>query len=165
MPKLAKESAVNHAHRIRVLRSMAGDIWELEFRADEFDIHEVIKLPVPRLLPDETIKAVCRRLDAVRSYLHKPPRSKHDYLLSNYVFCGTCGYSLSGQAVTHTGKTHLYYGHGRDARRQCPLRPYPWVRSDKLERQVVNELFNLFGNPAAVERAVQNAVPDCDKAR
>ncbi|MSQ97284.1 MAG: hypothetical protein EXR98_22395 [Gemmataceae bacterium] len=40
----------------------------------------------------------------------------------------------------------------------------PWVRADKLETDVVRQLFLTFGNPAAIERAVKRAIPDCEKA-
>jgi hypothetical protein len=41
--------------------------------------------------------------------------------------------------------------------------PLPQVRADWLEREVVSQLFELFGNPAQIERAVRRAVPDCDQ--
>jgi hypothetical protein len=36
-------------------------------------------------------------------------------------------------------------------------------RADEIERTVLRELFDLFGNPAEIERAVKAAVPDCEK--
>src|SRR5262249_35246764 len=35
-----------------------------------------------------------------------------------------------------------------------------WVRADDIEEAVLRELFDLFGNAAAVQRAVQAASPD-----
>jgi hypothetical protein len=59
---------------------------------------------------------------------------------------------------------HRYYRHAHTDRiRQCPLRPRPWVRADQIEAAVVGDLFNMLGNPAAIERAIKSAIPDCDK--
>jgi hypothetical protein len=38
------------------------------------------------------------------------------------------------------------------------------VYAEALEKAVLRELFVLFGNPAAVERAMKDATPICDKA-
>jgi hypothetical protein len=63
--------------------------------------------------------------------------------------------------VNHNG--HRYYRHAHVERdRKCPLTPRPWVRADYIEEEVVRELFQMFGNPAAIERAVKAAVPDCE---
>jgi len=122
-------------------------------------IDETVAMMVPRLLPEGTIRAVRQRLEANRTYLHGNP--SNDYLLSGRIFCSVCGYSLFGQVA----RGHTYYRHAHTERaRECPLDPRPWVRADKIEQAVISDLFKLFGNPAAIERAVKAAVPDCDKA-
>jgi hypothetical protein len=63
--------------------------------------------------------------------------------------------------TNHNG--HRYYRHCHTHRdRKCTLHPKPWVRADKLEAAVLQELFATFGNPAAIERAIKQAIPDCD---
>jgi hypothetical protein len=59
-----------------------------------------------------------------------------------------------------------YYRHAHVYRvRNCPLQnPKPWVRADVIEAAVIRQLFELYGNPAAIERAIKAAVPDCEKA-
>jgi hypothetical protein len=162
MPKLAKEYGHNHSHLCKVLRERCGDKWTMEFRADDLAIHETITIDIPRLLPEKTIKAVRQRLEANRTYLHGKPT--YDYLLSGRVFCATCGYGFFGQNNKRNGHDRLYYRHAHlDRDRPCPHDPKPWVPCDRLEPYVVSQLFDLMGNPAAIERAVKAATPDCEK--
>jgi DNA invertase Pin-like site-specific DNA recombinase len=162
LPKLANEYGQNHANLCKVLRERCGDQWMVEFRADSLNIRDRVTLTIPRLLPEETIRAVRQRLEANRTYLHKPPRSVYDYLLSGRVFCAECSYCMFGQ-VNPSG--HRYYRHAHTPRvRNCPLRPRPWVRADLIEAEVVRALFNMMGNPVAIVRAVKAAIPDCEKA-
>lgn len=63
-----------------------------------------------------------------------------------------------------------YYRHRNTKRRvrQCPLSVNPHVPADGpggLEQQVISELFNLFGNPAAIEKAMRAAMPNMDRVR
>jgi DNA invertase Pin-like site-specific DNA recombinase len=160
LQRLAKEYGVNPGHLGEVLRTQCGDSWQLDFRADDLNIHETVAFTVPRLLPEETIRAVCHRLAAKRTYLHG--QAKHPYLLVGRVFCAACGYSFFGQA--NRGGA-LYYRHSKaEGATDCPVRPRPWVRADVIEPAVVGSLFDMLGNPAAILRAVRAAVPDCDEA-
>jgi DNA invertase Pin-like site-specific DNA recombinase len=162
LPKLAKEYRVNHANSCKVLRERCGGAWEIDFDAPDLNIRETATLAVPPLLDEKTIKDIRRRLKANRTYLHKPPRPVYDWLLSGHIFCAECGYSLFGQ-LNPGGRR--YYRHGkRDGAFECPVRPRPWVPADRIEGEVVHDLFNLFGSPAAIAAAVKAAVPDCDNA-
>jgi hypothetical protein len=70
---------------------------------------------------------------------------------------------MFGQA--NHGKT-LYYRHSRLARaRKCSHDPAPYVRADQLEDAVVRHLFETFGNPKAVERAIEEATPNLKKVQ
>jgi site-specific DNA recombinase len=162
LPKLAKEHGVNHSNLCKLLRERCGDQWEIEFQADDLNIRETVTLTVPRLLPEETIRAVRQRLEANRTYLHKPPKPKYEYLLSGRVFCAECGYCMFGQ-MNPNG--HRYYRHAHTERqRECSLRPRPWVPADGIERTVIRDLFGMLGNPAAIEQAIKAAIPDCEEA-
>jgi DNA invertase Pin-like site-specific DNA recombinase len=163
LPKLAKEYGVNHSNLCKVLRERCGPVWVQHVRCRELGIDETIETPVPSLLDDKTIRAVRDRLKANRTYLHKPPKSVHGYLLSGRIFCGHCGYGLFGQTNPNRKR---YYRHTHTSRkRECPLHPRPWVRADEIEEAVVRDLFCMLGNPAAIERAVKAAVPDYDDAK
>ncbi len=61
---------------------------------------------------------------------------------------------------------HGYYSHPRTGYRvrECSLGFCPSVRTDALEKAVIKDLFIMQGNPAAIERAIKQAMPDCDKA-
>lgn len=162
LPTLAKEKGVAYAYMTKVLRERCGDMWEQEFRSDQLNLREVVPTPVPRLLPEETIRLVRHRLEARRTYQHGTP--KHSYLLSGYVFCEGCGYNLIGQPG-QGGDSKLYYRHAHtDGAKKCPIRPRPWVRANKIEEQVLQQLFNMFGNPTAIAKAIKAAIPDCDEA-
>jgi hypothetical protein len=118
-----------HRGNLRLtLRDRCGVRWQQEFHDPRLNINEVVETPVPRLLPEETIRAIRKRLKANRTHLHEPPRPVHDYLLGGRVFCAACGYGLTGQAGRNG---ELYYRHShKDLSRDCPLRPRPWVRAD-----------------------------------
>lgn len=159
LPKLAREYGINHSNLCKILRERCGSDWKIRFKAADLNIDETVTIRVPPLLPEKMIKAIRPRLQANRTYLHGSP--KYDYLLSGRVFCAECGYAMFGQ--TNHGLIS-YYRHAHTERaRTCSLSPRPWVRADAIESAVVRQLFDLFGNPAAIERAVKSAVPDGDK--
>lgn len=158
--KMAEEYDINHSHLIEVLRDRSGDKWTVKFRAKDLNIDETVVIPVPRLLPEKTIKAISEQLQANRTYVPNVP-TKYNYLLRGKVFCEKCGAMLTGASEAH-GR-FLYYRHGSYLAEKCPLKPRPRVRANELEEIVVNKLFDLFGNPAALARAVEAAVPDAAK--
>jgi DNA invertase Pin-like site-specific DNA recombinase len=163
LPRLAKEHSLNHSFVCRTLRHGCGDTWDVHFDAPDLAISETVRMTVPRLLDEPTIKRLRQRLDAGRTHLHRPPAPKHSYLLAGHVFCAACGYALTGEH----DKGRRYYRHfGNDyqGRKPCPLRPRPWVNAAALEVPVLKQLFDLVGNPAAIRRAVSAAVPDAAKA-
>jgi DNA invertase Pin-like site-specific DNA recombinase len=167
MPKLAREIGMHRGQLWKILRNQCGDQWTIDFRCDDFNIHESVTIAVPPLLDKTTIKRVRARLEANRTYLRQPSNRRHHYLLSGKVFCSGCGYSMLGQP---NSKGDLYYKHARtdERKRPCPVCEglngrKPWVRADELEALVTRDLFNLLGNPAAIQKAVKAAVPDCDK--
>jgi hypothetical protein len=162
LPDLAAEFGMNRGNIGRVLAARCGTRWQVTIRSGRLNIEETIVFEVPRLLPDKTIRAVRRRLQDNKTRLHGRPT--HDYLLNGYVFCAACGYHMTGQPVSPDLRYYRHACHykGRD----CPLCPRrPRVRAERIEQGVLRDLFNLFGNPAAIERACQAAAPDCAKAR
>lgn len=168
LPKLAEEYGMNHSQLCLTLRERCGDQWVSEFHNADMNIHETITLTVPRLLDEATVRAVKQRLKANRTYIRsggRPTRkdgTPREYLLGGYIFCAGCGYNLCGSTDQH-GVRHYNHTHAGNAL-NCPIRPRPWVRSDKIEEQVIRQLFDMFGNPTAIERAVKAAVPDCERA-
>jgi DNA invertase Pin-like site-specific DNA recombinase len=163
---LAKEVGLSVQHLTRVLRNRCGPTYTLHFNSARLNIHETVDLAVPPLLADATIRAVHRKMTQNRTSPRR--QAKYDYLLAGHVYCAGCGYALTGQAITNQqGRVYTWYRHCRGARatqrRPCPLEVKPTVRADHLDAAVLGDLFAMFGNPAAIERATKAAIPDHGK--
>jgi hypothetical protein len=154
---LAKFAGLHRSALHKILRHESGDTWQVEFQSARLNLFETVAYRVPALLGPQTIKAVHARMDANKTYLHGHP--KHAYLLSGRIFCGVCGYHLVGKT---NGYGYRYYRHPEPHERKgsCPIRPLPTIPADRVERDVVEQLFGMFGNPAQVERVVRAAIPD-----
>lgn len=150
---LAKECDMHATGLLRTLTKRCGPKWTESFNVPRLKINETITHNVPSLLPDETIQAILERAKANKTYSHG--HIKNRFLLSRMVFCGHCGGALSGSG--HVGR--LYYMHLWD-KKKC-LKGV--VRADELEATVMQELFECFGNPVAVQRAIEQATPDAEK--
>jgi DNA invertase Pin-like site-specific DNA recombinase len=159
LPKLAQEYGVKHSQLCLTLRERCGTKWVVRLDNDKLNFHEVHTLTIPALLDERTIRLVKEKLKANRTYIRSGGRRVHDYLLSGRIFCAGCGYTLCGSTDQH-GVRHYNHTHAGNAL-DCQVRPRPWVRADWIEEKVIGDLFDMFGNPAAIERAVQSAIPDC----
>jgi hypothetical protein len=160
---LAREHDLCYANLCHVLRQRCGDTWQQVFTNKRLNIHEVVLTTIPRLLDEDVIRKVCRRLDAFRS-MPKHTRG-NGYLLSGYLYCAACGYHLYGETDPRRPDRPFYRhatGRAKRLKRECPVRPVPAVRAAGLEQRVLGKLFEMFGNPARIEAAVRAAVPDCD---
>jgi hypothetical protein len=148
---------MNHANLCKILRDRCGTKWEQAFDSERLNIHETVSIEIPRLLPQPMIHDLHLKLEANRTYLHKPPVPRHEWLLAGRIFCARCGYCMFGQ-INPSG--HRYYRHAHTPRvRACPLRPRPWIRADAIEEEVLSHLFDLRGNPALIEKAIKAAIP------
>lgn len=159
MAHLALEYGVNHASLHKTMMERCGSEWTVEFSAAKLNIKESVVIKIPPLLDEKTIKAMRDKAHVNRTFEHGMTVNK--YLFGGMVFCEQCGYSLCGQ-TNHNG--HRYYRHNlREHAKTCPCRPRPWVRADDLEDIVMANLFECFGNPIAVERAIEAATPRMEK--
>jgi site-specific DNA recombinase len=168
--RLAKLVGMNCGYLHRVITRLCGPYWPQRVRCAELGVDETIQTPVPALLDAETIRAIHER--AARNRTFRRGEQAAGYLLSRVAFCSHCGSALSGQ----TNKGHRYYRHtdynyrrlnGRPDRQkaECPRAGVKmYVSAGALEDAVMRLLFSDFGNPAAVQRAVEAALPDCNKA-
>jgi site-specific DNA recombinase len=153
---LAKTLGMNISNFWKVITKRAGEDWEISFDDPEFKISETITMKIPRLLPDETIHAIHERAKANKTYTHG--EIKNQYLLSRMAFCADCGNAMFGQ--TNHGNRR-YYRHARG--RLTPCDPSLWIPAEALESAVLVHLFSLFGDVAAMERAITRAIPDHSK--
>jgi site-specific DNA recombinase len=158
-PLLAKEIGMNYSNLMKLLRGRCGDTWTETFDYPAFQIHEVVTHKIPRLLPEKTIQAIHKKAKFNRTFFDS--KRHYDYLLSSYIFCSHCDYLMIGQ-TNHANSSHKkksYYRHPRHLVKPCTVTP-AYVDAQVIERQVLFMLFNLFGNPVAVEKAIKAAIPN-----
>ncbi|OHB54786.1 MAG: hypothetical protein A2Y12_03990 [Planctomycetes bacterium GWF2_42_9] len=158
MPELAEEFGMNHSNLHKILTKRCGDTWEMKFNVNDLRIHETVPMKMPRLLPEPIIQAILKKVQANKTYEHG--KTKYLYLLSRMIFCKHCGYAMFGQR-NHNG--HQYYRHAHTKRtRKCESFK-TFVRADVLEDMVMRHLFECFGNPRAVQKAIETATPNLQK--
>lgn len=166
--ELAHELGMKHANLYTLMRERLGDTWTQTFYPNKRSktdkgSPEVVTIKIPRLLPEETIVAIRAKLQANKTYSHGS--QKYQYLLSRMVFCSHCGTSMSGQANQWGTRYYRHMGTKALAVLGKPPcgHPHSWVSADELEETVMVHLFNLFGNPRAVEEAIKAASGDVEK--
>ncbi len=153
LDSLAKEYGIGRSRVDRVLRERCGPDWTVRFDSDRFNIHEEVIVRVPPLLDARTIEAVRKTAEANKTYKHG--QNKNRYLFSRMVFCGICGRALRGAETNG----YRYHQHTFD----IPNCLCGSVRADDLEDIVMRHLFETFGNPEAVQRAIEEATPNAEK--
>jgi len=135
----------------KTLLYRSGDTYTVTFNVPRFQIHETITIEnIPRLLPEETIDAVKAKLQTNKTIFHG--YSKHKYLLSRAILCGHCGGTLFGE--TRRGKQHYVH------KKKTDCTHFRYVSAAIIENPVLVHLFGFFGNQAAMEEAIQAAIPD-----
>lgn len=156
---LAQEYRVNHSNLHKVLMQRSGPTWAIKFDDDELGIRETVSIAVPPLLDAKTIAALHAKAKANKTYNGVP---KYEYVLSGLVYCGHCGYRMQCQT---NKKGHHYYRHPcrNGGGKECTCRPRPWVRADELERAVLDLVLDFYGNPTAVQKAMDKAIPNREK--
>jgi DNA invertase Pin-like site-specific DNA recombinase len=156
LPKLAKEYGVNASNLHRTLTERCGPVWEQHFHSKALNIKETVRTKVPELLPWKTIIAVLNKADENKA--RKTGRPSATHALSKCVFCSYCGHTLLAAVNKNGGQ---YYRHVRTAGEGCVRHGRKMmVRKDDLDEAVFRRLFELFGNPRAVRKAVEAAVPN-----
>jgi DNA invertase Pin-like site-specific DNA recombinase len=154
---LAEEYGMNHANLHKILTKRSGNMWTQTFNSDDLNIHETVDITIPRLLDEKVLKAIRKKTEANKTYNHG--EIKHPYLLRRVIFCKHCGYTMFGQ-TNHNG--HQYYRHARNRVKECK-KWTGWVRAAEIEDIVMCYLFECFGNPQAVQQAIEKALPNLEK--
>jgi len=158
LPMLADEYGVNAANLHKVLMKRCSDTWTQKFRKNNEVI--TVETKVPRLLSEQTINALRRKAEANRTYNHG--QQKYFYLLHGFIFCEDCGYAMFGQ-TNHNG--HQYYRHAHERRMRKCNTTKTWIPEEVISDLVMKYLFDMFGNPAAIQKAVEKAMPDLQKIK
>jgi DNA invertase Pin-like site-specific DNA recombinase len=152
---LAEEFGLSHSNLHKVLTQRSDTTWEQNFDCPDFKIRETVVTKVPLLLPDKIIDAIKRKVEANKTYQHG--QNKHQYLLSRMIFCSHCEYAMTGQPPNHNG--HKYYRHANKRLKECN-RHKAWVLVEEIEDVVMRHLFECFGNPQAIQKAIEKAIPN-----
>ncbi len=154
-----KLNIMTYPNLLKVLKYKSGDTYTLKFKSERLKIDVKIPIKVPRLLPEETIKAIHAKSFANKTYMH--PIWKNAYLLKSHIFCASCETALRGQ-------TDLYnvqrYRHKPEREGDCEKR-VPYIRADVIDDVVIEHLFEIFGDKAKLERAAKEAIPDLKERR
>ncbi len=163
--RLALEKGMKPNQLHKIITRQSGTELVQTFTAKDLNINETTTCQIPRLLTDEIIKACLDRAKANRTYHHG--QLKNRYLLSRMIFCEDCGYSFFGATNTVNSKWR-YYRHipmsrvkdSCNAPRTKGRNAKPQIKAEELENIVLRHLFETFGNPVAIEKAIQAAIPN-----
>jgi len=154
--KLAKKNGMNYPNLLKILKHRSGNKWEIRIRSKKLNIDETVVIKIPRLLPDDVIKAIHQRARANKTYTKG--ETKYPYPLSSLIFCGHCGYVMFGQ-VNHLKKR--YYRHPRGRNHGCDL--FNYIPAEIIEDSVLFNLFHLFGDQGKMEQAAKDAIPNFEQ--
>ena len=109
----------------------------------------------PRIIEEDTWQRV-------QDILSDPDRTKHlptpqSYILRGRAKCGVCGSAMVGQTLTTKGRPYRYYRchhvYDKNTSRTCTAR---YVRGDKLETAVWEEVERVLADPAVVLQELEN---------
>ena len=82
---------------------------------------ETVRVETPVLVDSITWDSVQTRINKTQERKHQINRTKHFYLLRDFMVCGHCGQKMSGKIGTNN---HFYY---------CPRKERNWVKDDNYE--------------------------------
>lgn len=162
LPELAREFSMNHSNLHKILTRRAGTLWEQTFASKRLNIDDVVITSIPELLPPKTIAAIKERVEKNRTYERGRRKDDTTYLLGRRVFCAHCGYAMFGQ-LNHGKRRYYRHNHAR-REREC-TGPKSWVPAESLEWRVMDQLFEVFGNPLAMKRAIEEATPNLERIK
>ncbi|MFT3784344.1 MAG: recombinase family protein [Nibricoccus sp.] len=157
LPNLAREYRMNHSNLHKILTKRSGTEWQIEFTSERDQIHEIVKIEIPRLLPEKTIQAIKAKAEANRTFTHG--QILHQYLFGHVIFCDHCGYAIFGQ-TDRSGRQCYRHAHSPRDRVCTGPKSKPAVPAREIEDVVMRHLFDCFGNPRAVQKAIEDATPN-----
>jgi site-specific DNA recombinase len=156
MIEIGKILQMNVPNLWKILTKRCGSNWDIEFADKKLNVHEIVNLSIPPLLPETTIQAIKERAAANKTYNHG--EIKHRYLLSRMVLCSECGYAMFGQTNKNSRR---YYRHARNRKKKC--QHSHWVPAEDLEQSVFERIFELYGNVDRMQEAIARVVPDSSR--
>jgi site-specific DNA recombinase len=134
-------------------RSKVAGPYIKTFQAKELNVRETVSIPgIPEIISLEFAKKVQDRMT------HRRVCNKEDfqtYLLTGFVRCGHCGRLLSGSLVKGI-KYHRHHSRPSGSR----LCVFYGIREDELVPPVLDLLFRIITDGAALNAALEKALPD-----
>ncbi len=146
------------------LLNRCGNTWEQKFHAPRFNIKNVvIPTKVPRLLPEETIKAVEAKVQQNKFVFRK--QIKHKYLFTRMLLCGHCGHALYGESYRNGTRVYRHRNETFQKGQRIPIdcNHFKLVHADDIEESIMMHLFSVFGDINMIKKAAKNAIPDFDR--
>ena len=129
--------------------------FDINFNFFRLKIDETVKMKIPALVDDDTIKRVHARMQTNKTST-RHGFIKNRYLLNRLILCDQCGYALTGAA--YHGK--LYYRH---TRRGC--KAFGSIPARLIEDEVLSELIDTVGDQVKMREAAQRAMPDLQRKK
>ena len=153
IPVIASSYGIGASSLYENLTKRCGTQWECQFTNKRLNIDETVMMEVPALLDQKTIDAIHERVHINTTFVRG--NREHNYLLSGFVYCARCDYSLGG-----------FTGNGRSRYRHSEFVDCGWhknVSAYELENNVLLQLVQTFGDREKIEAAIHRATPDLEK--
>lgn len=156
---------LTYSNILKVFHGLCGDTWNVKFKKED----EPIVYNVPRLLSDEKIEAVKKRIGFNKTFT-KANRKQHTFLLSGFAWCMECGRALTAQHQKHkisnkpNSKDYIYkyYRHPAGKREKC--RALTSIAIKQLEKTVLTSIWeNLSDEDSGFNDAWGDNYPDQGK--
>jgi site-specific DNA recombinase len=159
---LAKRgSEIKYVALLRVFNNFCGNKWTIKYKKHPEKLYEAFKetIKIPRLLDDETIKAVKNRIKFKTSFARGDGKK---YLLNGFIRCSTCGRSLTGQisSTKVKGKEYRYRYYRHPIFSRCSCKAFRAIKADKIEDAVFTTIFENIYDEVGFNKAIAENMPD-----
>ena len=163
MTQLERETDLSARKLYKIFGGGAGDTWKIRINPSLYpELAQDFVLKIPPLLDPDTLKALAKKLRRGRAF-YQGNRGRGQHLLNNMIFCGHCGYALSGANIGD--KAHHYYFHARQSGKgRIPCHHFSYVPADRLEAAIMSELYDFFGDKVKREEAIRKAHAGLEEA-
>lgn len=154
---IAATLGFNRSTLYTILTQQCGTVWDVRFRAPDFNIDETVTMKVPPLLDKKTIDRIHAQVDQNKN--HRRGNRKWFFLLSGFVFCKHCGVRYN---VYRNQGGKKYYRHRKvKSNEHCHVPKV--LPAPEIENAVLLQLLATLGDPERMEQALARAEPDMEK--
>jgi len=161
MNVVSKRVGIAKPQLYKIFSKVSGDKWEVNFKSKLANVDEKITFTVPPLLSKGMIQAVHRRAKTNATLHHGQRENK--YLLGRMIFCGHCGYAMSGGTFD---QKYRYYLHMKESgNNPIDCGHFNAIKADEIEGPIMNDIFDLFGDKKKIEKTMRTASTDLDLAK